>query len=150
MHGIVAWDANINPVTNLVTWEDSRISPTDCQQLAVPQIINENIKKLRISPGYGCATLLWWRKNTPEIIRTAVSCGSIMDLFVARLTKNPKVKISPQIAHSFGCWNMKENWLILDPLLPSVDNDCQILNVVDTRFSQKCKTIAALGEGYIK
>ena len=46
MHGIVAWGANLNPVTNLVTWEDSRISPTDCQRLAAPQIGNENIKKI--------------------------------------------------------------------------------------------------------
>lgn len=148
MHGIVAWDENIQPVTNLVTWEDSRITAGDCQNLVRSNNVSHNQdQSFRLSPGYGIATLLWWRKENPKMIEKAVSCGTIMDFFVARLSKNPRVKMSSQNAHSFGCWNQKKNWLINEPLLPEVDAKYELLKVRDSRFSDSCLTMVGLGLG---
>ena len=147
MHGIVAWDENIHPVTNLVTWEDSRMTASDCQKLVRSNNgLRNQDQNFRISPGYGIATLLWWRKENPKMIQKAVSCGTIMDFFVARLSKNPLIKMSPQNAHSFGCWNQKKNWLISDPLLPEVEPSYELLKVRDTRFPDSCLTMVGLGQ----
>ena len=67
MHGFVAWDGELNPVTNLITWEDRRLSVEQAQQLDTS-----------LQPGYGCASLMWLRQYKPEQLKGAVSCGTIM------------------------------------------------------------------------
>ena len=34
MHGILCWNDNLEPVTNLVTWEDSRVTKAECEKIA--------------------------------------------------------------------------------------------------------------------
>ena len=48
MHGFVAWDASMNPTSNLITWEDKRLTVQEAQRLDPS-----------LQPGYGVATLLW-------------------------------------------------------------------------------------------
>ena len=39
MHGIVAWDESLNPTTNLITWQDRRL--TVAGKIRINLIINE-------------------------------------------------------------------------------------------------------------
>ena len=48
MHGFVAWDVSMNPTSNLITWEDRRLTVQEAQRLDPS-----------LQPGYGAATLLW-------------------------------------------------------------------------------------------
>jgi hypothetical protein len=41
---------------------------------------------LRLSSGYGCATLFWLAKNKPEILTQYDRCGTIMDFIVSLFT----------------------------------------------------------------
>jgi hypothetical protein len=71
-------------------------------------------------PGYGLRTLLWWQKFEPKLLESAVSCGTIMDFFIAIVTKNVKQEMSPHNAHSFGGWSRENGWEIDSNLLPKV------------------------------
>ena len=68
MHGFVAWDSDFKPVTNLVTWQDRRLPLSECESL-------------NLQPGYGVGSLVWFRKNKPNLLSNAVSCGTIMGWF---------------------------------------------------------------------
>ena len=87
MHGFMAWDANLKPNTDLVTWQDRRMTVDQCQQI-----------DKSLQPGYGIATLDWFLKNDPESLRNSVAVGTVMDYFVALLTSNPRIQMSPHNA----------------------------------------------------
>ena len=87
MHGFMAWDANLKPSTDLVTWQDRRMTVDQCQQM-----------DKSLQPGYGIATLDWFLKNDPESLRNSVAVGTVMDYFVALLTSNPRILMSPHNA----------------------------------------------------
>ena len=138
MHGILCWDTHFEPVTNLVTWEDARLSKADCDQLVGGGH--------RVHPGYGIATLKWWRKYNPEILRSAAACGTIMDYFVAILTKIVNVPMSTHNAHSFGCWVPSSGWQVSDDLLPSISEPPAFLTVISKHFPTSPKILPALGD----
>ena len=96
MHGIMCWDKNFNPTTNLITWEDTRCSQV-AYFLSRLMILSDKFYQAfcdevsqggRLHPGYGLATLLWLRKNEPSCLSTAFAAGTIIDYIVARLTNN--------------------------------------------------------------
>ncbi|CBY24836.1 unnamed protein product [Oikopleura dioica] len=145
MHGIMCWDKNFNPTTNLITWEDTRCSQAFCDELS---------QGGRLYPGYGLATLLWLRKNDPICLSTAFAAGTIMDYFVARLTNNlrPRMPRSSQTAHSFGCWNDQTGWTIshVDELLLDVGKNLhdEIVSSAETNVFGigPCRVLIGLGD----
>ena len=87
MHGFMAWDGNLKPTTDLITWQDRRMTVNQCQRI-----------DKSLQPGYGIATLDWFIKNEPELLRNSVAVGTVMDYFVALLTSNPRIQMSPHNA----------------------------------------------------
>ena len=87
MHGFMAWDGNLKPTTDLITWQDRRMTVDQCQQI-----------DKSLQPGYGVATLDWFLKNEPDSLRNSVAVGTVMDYFVALLTSNPRIQMSPHNA----------------------------------------------------
>ena len=95
----------MGPTSPVYTWQDARCSADFLSSLPVPE------SHLRLSSGYGCATLFWLVKNKPEILEKYDRCGTIMDFIVALFTNSDIVKTSDQLAASWGYFNtVKSKW----------------------------------------
>ena len=139
MHGCVLWNddfrfnwnappsSNKEPVStslcsDLITWQDGRCSSDFLSSLPKTQ------QPQPISTGYGCATLSWLKKYSPEFVQRFTRAGTIMDLVVWSLctpkTGNPpdcefeserghEVIMSSQNATSWGYYDsQKMQWEI--------------------------------------
>ena len=53
----------IKRTSPIYTWQDSRCTADFLKDLPVPE------SHLRLSSGYGCATLFWFLKNQPELLK---------------------------------------------------------------------------------
>lgn len=95
----------VGPTSPVYTWQDARCSADFLSSLPVPD------SHLRLSSGYGCATLFWLAKNKPEILTQYDRCGTIMDFIVSLFTNSDIVKTSDQLAASWGYFNtVKSQW----------------------------------------
>nr|XP_039247948.1 sedoheptulokinase-like isoform X1 [Styela clava] len=109
MHGCVLWNSddqtNVEndgiyyPCSNLITWQDQRCDSEFILSLPVPE------KCVPVSTGFGCATMFWLRKNSPEILSKYNCAGTIMDYVIASLCKLRKPIMSTQNAMSWGYYN---------------------------------------------
>lgn len=95
------------------TWQDGRCSKEFLNSLPKPE------SHLRLSTGYGCATLFWLLKNKPEMLQEYNKCGSPMDFFVAMLCNNQVVTTSDQLAASWGYFNTVEKQWNLEQMKAS-------------------------------
>ncbi|XP_064460232.1 sedoheptulokinase-like [Ornithodoros turicata] len=111
MHGVVLWkhggawkqnafgryDVGGEDVSPLYTWQDGRCTPDFLRELPCPQ------SHLRLSTGFGCATLFWLLKNRPEDVREKYDrAGTIQDMVVAMVCELERPVMSTQIAASWG------------------------------------------------
>lgn len=78
------------------TWQDARCDGTFLADLPSPN------SHLRLSTGYGCATIFWLLRNKQEYLQQFDRCGSPMDFIVCLLTGTGVVKTSPQVAAAWG------------------------------------------------
>ncbi|XP_060060147.1 sedoheptulokinase isoform X3 [Erinaceus europaeus] len=120
MHGIMFWktgqgcewtEGGVNPVfepravSHLVTWQDGRCSSGFLASLPRPQ------SHISVATGFGCATIFWLLKNSPEFLKSYNAAGTIHDYVVAMLCGLPKPLMSDQNAASWGYFNTQsQSW----------------------------------------
>lgn len=120
MHGILFWKSGqgcewtgggpalvFEPraVSHLVTWQDGRCNSGFLASLPKPA------SHLSVATGFGCATIFWLLKNSPEFLKSYDAAGTIQDYVVAMLCGLPKPLMSDQNAASWGYFNTQsQSW----------------------------------------
>ncbi|XP_055983413.1 sedoheptulokinase [Sorex fumeus] len=120
MHGIMFWKTGqgcdwttggpspvFEPraVSHLVTWQDGRCSSGFLASLPQPE------SHLSVATGFGCATIFWLLKKSPEFLKSYDAAGTIHDYVVAMLCGLPKPLMSDQNAASWGYFNTQtQSW----------------------------------------
>ncbi|XP_064534019.1 sedoheptulokinase isoform X1 [Pseudopipra pipra] len=120
MHGVVFWKSDkgckwtecgtgpaFEPqhVSHLVTWQDGRCSPTFLSSLPLPQ------SHVSLATGFGCATIYWYLKKSPDFLKAYDAAGTIQDYVVAMLCDLKKPLMSVQNAASWGYFNSRsKSW----------------------------------------
>ncbi|XP_012581828.1 PREDICTED: sedoheptulokinase isoform X2 [Condylura cristata] len=120
MHGIMFWktgqgckwtEGGAAPVfepravSHLVTWQDGRCSRGFLASLPRPE------SHLSVATGFGCATVFWLLKNSPEFLESYDAAGTIHDYVVAMLCDLPRPLMSDQNAASWGYFNSQsQSW----------------------------------------
>ncbi|XP_042685923.1 sedoheptulokinase isoform X1 [Centrocercus urophasianus] len=120
MHGIVFWkrdqgckwtEGGTGPifepeeVSHLVTWQDGRCSPAFLSSLPLPQ------SHISLATGFGCATIYWYLKKSPDFLKSYDAAGTIHDYVVAMLCDLKKPLMSVQNAASWGYFNSRnKSW----------------------------------------
>ncbi|XP_039363420.1 sedoheptulokinase isoform X2 [Mauremys reevesii] len=120
MHGVVFWKTNqgckwaksgtghtFQPgeVSHLITWQDGRCSSSFLSSLPQPQ------SHLSLATGFGCATIYWYLKNSPDCLKPYDAAGTIHDYVVAMLCDLERPLMSVQNAASWGYFNSRsKSW----------------------------------------
>ncbi|XP_004376190.2 sedoheptulokinase [Trichechus manatus latirostris] len=120
MHGVVFWktgqgcewtEGEATPVfeprvvSHLVTWQDGRCSSEFLASLPQPE------SHLSVATGFGCSTIFWLLKNSPEFLKSYDVAGTIQDYVVATLCGLPRPLMSDQNAASWGYFNTQsQSW----------------------------------------
>ncbi|XP_024066991.1 sedoheptulokinase isoform X2 [Terrapene carolina triunguis] len=120
MHGVVFWKTNqgckwaksgtghtFQPgeVSHLITWQDGRCSSSFLSSLPQPQ------SHLSLATGFGCATIYWYLKNSPDFLKPYDAAGTIHDYVVAMLCDLERPLMSAQNAASWGYFNSRsKSW----------------------------------------
>ncbi|XP_050785524.1 sedoheptulokinase isoform X2 [Gopherus flavomarginatus] len=120
MHGVVFWKTNqgckwtksgtghtFQPgeVSHLITWQDGRCSSSFLSSLPQPQ------SHLSLATGFGCATIYWYLKNSPDFLKPYDAAGTIHDYVVAMLCDLERPLMSIQNAASWGYFNCRsKSW----------------------------------------
>ncbi|XP_004857271.1 sedoheptulokinase [Heterocephalus glaber] len=120
MHGVVLWKTGqgcewmqggsasmfeARAVSHLVTWQDGRCSSEFLGSLPQPS------SHLSVATGFGCATIFWLLKNSPELLQSYNAAGTIQDYVVAMLCGLRRPLMSDQNAASWGYFNTQsQSW----------------------------------------
>ncbi|XP_004781993.1 sedoheptulokinase [Mustela putorius furo] len=120
MHGVMFWktgqgcewtEGGPSPVfepgavSPLVTWQDGRCSSGFLASLPQPE------SHLNVASGFGCATIFWLLKNSPEFLKSYDAAGTIHDYVVAMLCGLPRSLMCDQNAASWGYFNTQsQSW----------------------------------------
>ncbi|EHB05798.1 Sedoheptulokinase [Heterocephalus glaber] len=120
MHGVVLWKTGqgcewmqggsasmfeARAVSHLVTWQDGRCSSEFLASLPQPS------SHLSVATGFGCATIFWLLKNSPELLQSYNAAGTIQDYVVAMLCGLRRPLMSDQNAASWGYFNTQsQSW----------------------------------------
>ncbi|XP_013809358.2 sedoheptulokinase [Apteryx mantelli] len=120
MHGIVFWKKEqgckwtesgtgrtFEPkeVSNLITWQDGRCNRSFLSSLPQPQ------SHISLATGFGCATVYWYLKKSPDFLKSYDAAGTIHDYVVAMLCDLKKPLMSVQNAASWGYFNSRsKSW----------------------------------------
>ncbi|XP_072796427.1 sedoheptulokinase isoform X3 [Vicugna pacos] len=120
MHGVMFWktgqgcewtEGGAAPVfepravSQLVTWQDGRCSSKFLASLPQPE------SHLSVATGFGCATIFWLLKNSPESLKSYDVAGTIHDYVVAMLCGLTRPLMSDQNAASWGYFNTRsQSW----------------------------------------
>ncbi|OBS69163.1 hypothetical protein A6R68_02272, partial [Neotoma lepida] len=92
-------------VSHLVTWQDGRCNSGFLASLPKPA------SHLSVATGFGCATIFWLLKNSPEFLKSYDAAGTIQDYVVAMLCGLPRPLMSDQNAASWGYFNTQsQSW----------------------------------------
>ncbi|CAG2104277.1 unnamed protein product, partial [Medioppia subpectinata] len=113
MHGCVLWDnqsyyeytaksgelkvSQTNGVSDLYNWQDSR-----CDHQFIASLPTPDSYATRVSSGFGCATIFWINKHSPQLLSQFNSGGTVMDFIVAVLCGLKRPVMSTQNAMSWG------------------------------------------------
>ncbi|MBN2291946.1 MAG: hypothetical protein JXM70_05940 [Pirellulales bacterium] len=153
MHGIMAVDADLNPVTNLITWRDQRTA--DC-----PDHLRNHPHTSEtgcfLHPGYGGLTLhkLLEKGDLPE---NAHKVLSIAGFIAAALTGT--CSIDETFAASWGIWNARGNtWhdallaelripvTLLPDFAPSCGNLAPVMNPKNLGLATRAMMYSPVGD----
>lgn len=92
-------------MSHLVTWQDNRCNSGFLASLPKPA------SHLSVATGFGCATIFWLLKNSPEFLKSYDVAGTIQDYVVAMLCGLPRPLMSDQNAASWGYFNTQsQSW----------------------------------------
>jgi len=103
MHGVLLVNEQLEPQTNLITWQDQR-TVNDIAALKLAAKISERTG-CKLSSGFGGATLSWFNKN--KKITSNMHALTIADFLVANLTGI--IATEPTHAASWGIFNVRDN-----------------------------------------
>ncbi len=103
MHGVLLVNEQLEPQTNLITWQDQR-TVNDIAALKLAAKISERTG-CKLSSGFGGATLAWLNKN--KKITSNMHALTIADFLVANLTGI--IATEPTHAASWGIFNVRDN-----------------------------------------
>ncbi|XP_054857580.1 sedoheptulokinase [Eublepharis macularius] len=125
MHGIVFWKAGrgckwtgsgtgqrFEPqeVSCLITWQDGRCSSSFLSSLPPPR------SHLSVATGFGCATVYWYLRNSPDFLKRYDVAGTIHDYVVTMLCGQEQPRMSVQNAASWGYFNTTQKTWNMDIL----------------------------------
>ena len=99
MHGVVVLDADLQPLTPLVTWQDQRCL---ADESFLPRLRERS--GYPFATGYGLATLAWLVEHHELPVRASAT-ATIHDLAVARLT-GARPLTDPTDAASWGAFDL--------------------------------------------
>lgn len=116
-HGLVCWSSENKPwkvkkqtlkidkhkTSVLYTWQDGRCTPTFLQSLP------KEDSHLSIHTGFGCCTLFWLQRNSPETLDPFNCAGTIADFVVSMLCDLDRPTMTPQNGSSWGYFNTYDN-----------------------------------------
>ncbi len=114
MHGIVYTDADGEPVSELINWQDKRADIRTDNGNTVCELIRL-ITGERISTGYGIATH-YYNIINGSVPKNATGFCSIMDLFGMRICGLKKPITHTSVAASFGLFDVKKGGFLTDKL----------------------------------
>lgn len=112
MHGVLLVDESLQPLTNLITWQDRRVLNKENGTTFINQIDHENSAETgcQLRPGYGAVTLAALRRSK-QLPGIPFKCCTIMDWFAACLVQrigNPLELFTDRAnAGSLGIFNLK-------------------------------------------
>ena len=114
MHGVLLADANSEPLTALVTWQDRRANQqgpdgrTFLEQL-LERCPEEALRNsgCGLSPGYGAVTLSWWKAygGLPD---AEFQCATIVDWLASRFTAKASA-MDRTMAASLGVYDLRSD-----------------------------------------
>ena len=109
MHGLLLVDAHLNPLTNLITWQDTRAAAElpAWQEKIGPQAPAR--LGCRLSAGYGGASLAWLARHgpLPEDARALSIAGFLAASLCAKAACDPTHAASWGLYNLLaGCWDM--------------------------------------------
>ncbi|XP_060718611.1 sedoheptulokinase [Tachysurus vachellii] len=115
MHGVLFWKSNTGcewfsshscgrrfrpqNVSRLITWQDGRCTTSFLSSLPKPE------SHLNVSTGFGCASILWYTRHSPEFLAKFTASGTIQDYVVSMLCGLEVCLMSVQNAASWGYFN---------------------------------------------
>ncbi|CAK8677926.1 unnamed protein product [Clavelina lepadiformis] len=164
MHGCLFWKKDhisasfstfIEPddVSNLITWLDAR-----CDVNFIASLPISKTSPMSLSTGFGCATILWLKKNRPEFLMKYDCSGTIADYVVSRLCHLAEPIMSTQNAASWGyfdshakTWDRKVMELANFPMhfLPKVITPCTTIGQLKNclhGISDNATVMVAMGD----
>ncbi|XP_017315463.1 sedoheptulokinase [Ictalurus punctatus] len=118
MHGVLFWKSNTacewysshgshkfrpQDVSHLITWQDGRCTSDFLSSLPKPE------SHLNVATGFGCASILWYTKHSPECLSKFSVSGTIQDYVVSMLCGLEVCLMSAQNAASWGYFNTTNN-----------------------------------------
>ncbi|KAM9035949.1 sedoheptulokinase [Sarcophilus harrisii] len=120
MHGVMFWNGSqactwgqrgphgvFEPrhVSHLVTWQDGRCSSGFLASLPPPE------SHLSVATGFGCATIYWLSRHSPEFLVPFCAAGTVQDYVVAMLCGLQRPLMSEHNAASWGYFNTeRRSW----------------------------------------
>ncbi|XP_074153843.1 sedoheptulokinase isoform X2 [Sminthopsis crassicaudata] len=120
MHGVMFWNCShactwaergphsvFEPqhVSHLVTWQDGRCTSGFLASLPRPE------SHLSVATGFGCATIYWLSRHSPEFLVPFSAAGTIQDYVVAMLCGLQRPLMSEHNAASWGYFNTeRRSW----------------------------------------
>ncbi|RME60280.1 MAG: hypothetical protein D6780_03625 [Candidatus Dadabacteria bacterium] len=106
MHGVCLWKresvGRSSPlVSNLITWQDRR-----CLKDGFIEELQSLTGESTLSTGFGCATLAWFKRNNPALLKDFDAASTIHDFIAARLCGSTKSFTDPTDAASWGLFDI--------------------------------------------
>jgi len=136
MHSLMAMDKNNQPITSLITWEDTRSGNIAQRIRKLPEA--ENLYKTTGTPIHSMTPLckiIWLKENAPEIFKDAFKFISIKEFIWYKLFK--VYEIDHSIASATGLFDIKNlKWNNFSLQLCAI-NSSQLSEIVPTNFLRK-------------
>lgn len=136
MHSLMAVDSDNKPITNLITWADTRSEKIAERIRQLP--IAENIYKETGTPIHSMSPLckiIWLKENEPQIFKDAFKFISIKEFLWHRLFNVYETDHS--IASATGLFNIQTfKWNVASLQLCNI-NSGQLSEIVATNFIRK-------------
>ncbi len=136
MHSLIVIDSSHRPLTNLITWADTRSDEIANNIRSSPEA--ENIYRATGTPIHSMSPLckiMWLKRNAPGIFTKAFKFISIKEFIWYKLFNHYQIDYS--IASATGLFNIQNyQWNDDSLLLCDIKSD-QLSDIVSTRYMRK-------------
>lgn len=128
MHGILYVDEKGNAVSPLYTWQDNRGSLSIGNESYAGRL--SRLTGFEMATGFGLTTHYWLTINN-GIPKDAVSCCTIFDYAVMKLTGSVKPKMHSSGAASFGLFDIQNTRWMVDEIISAGMDAAYLPEVTD-------------------